>query len=194
MSTPHFASAALNLSWGAVLAYWAWSAHAAKPTEQIEPRALRLLAYWLPLGIAFWLLGPGEWFGHGVLREQFVPHALPVYAVGAALCLAGAALAIWSRWLLGSNWSSVVALKQDHELVEAGPYRLVRHPIYSGLLLLFIGNALLVGDWRGVLAVAIVAASFWRKLRLEETWLSRRFGPRYRDYMGRTRALVPGLL
>lgn len=194
MSMPLFATAGLRLSWGAVLAYWAWSAHGAKRTEQIEPRALRLLAYWLPLGIAFSLLGPGEWFGDSVLREQFVPHSLPVYGTGLASCMAGAALAIWSRWLLGSNWSSVVALKQDHELIQAGPYRYVRHPIYSGLLLLFLGNALMVGDWRGLLAVAIVAASFWRKLRVEEAWLAQRFGERYRDYMGRTRALVPGLL
>ena len=79
-----------------------------------------------------------------------------------------AALAIWSRWILGSNWSSVVVVKQDHVLVETGPYGRVRHPIYSGLLLLFLGNAMLVGDWRGLVAVAIVFASFWRKLRLEE--------------------------
>jgi protein-S-isoprenylcysteine O-methyltransferase Ste14 len=194
MSMPLFATAGLRLSWGAVLAYWAWSAHRAKRTEQIEPRALRLLAYWLPLAIAFSLLGPGEWFGDSVLREQFVPHSLPVYGIGLASCVAGAALAIWSRWLLGSNWSSVVALKQDHELIEAGPYRHVRHPIYSGLLLLFLGNALMVGDWRGLLAVAIVAASFWRKLRVEEAWLTQRFGEHYRDYLGRTRALVPGVL
>jgi protein-S-isoprenylcysteine O-methyltransferase Ste14 len=194
MSMPLFATAGLRLSWGAVVAYWAWSAHTVKATEQIEPRALRLVAYWLPLAIALLLLGPGEWFGHGALREHFVPHSPPVYGAGVALCLAGAALAIWSRWLLGSNWSSVVALKLDHELVEAGPYRYVRHPIYSGLLLLFLGNALLVGDWRGLLAVAIVAASFWRKLRVEEAWLTQRFGERYRDYMDRTRALVPGLL
>ncbi len=194
MSMPVFAAAGLRLSWGAVLAYWAWSARGAKPTEQIEPRALRLVAYWLPLAGAFALLGPGEWFGHGILREPFVPHSLPVYGLGTASCLAGAALAVWSRWLLGSNWSSVVALKQDHELVEAGPYRYVRHPIYSGLLLLFVGNALIVGDWRGLLAVAIVAASFWRKLRVEEAWLAQRFGERYLDYMRRTRALVPGLL
>ena len=194
MSMPVFATAGLRLSWGAVLAYWAWSARGAKATEQVEPRPLRLVAYWLPLALAVALLGPGEWFGHGLLREQFVPHALPVYAIGVASCLAGAALAIWSRWLLGSNWSSVVALKQDHELIEAGPYRHVRHPIYSGLLLLFLGNALLVGDWRGLLAVAIVAASFWRKLRVEEAWLTQRFGASYLEYMGRTRALVPGLL
>jgi protein-S-isoprenylcysteine O-methyltransferase Ste14 len=62
------------------------------------------------------------------------------------------------------------------------------------LLLLFLGNAMLVGDWRGLVAVAIVFASFWRKLRLEEAWLTERFGPAYGDYRSRTRALVPGLL
>jgi protein-S-isoprenylcysteine O-methyltransferase Ste14 len=70
----------------------------------------------------------------------------------------------------------------------------VRHPIYTGLLLLFLGNAVMVGDWRGLLAVAIVFASFWRKFRLEEKWLVERFGEPYRLYQSRTKALVPALL
>jgi protein-S-isoprenylcysteine O-methyltransferase Ste14 len=70
----------------------------------------------------------------------------------------------------------------------------VRHPIYLGMLLLLFGNAILVGDWRGVLAVVIVFLSFWRKLRLEERWLSGHFGDTYREYAARTHALLPGVL
>ena len=152
------------------------------------------MVYWLPLLIVALLLGPGDWFGHSLLREQFVPHTTLVYSLGLALAVSGAALAILSRMLLGRNWSATVQLKQEHELITTGPYRLVRHPIYTGLLLLFLGNAVMVGDWRGLLAVAIVLVSFWRKLRLEETWLTEHFGESYRLYQARTKALIPEVL
>lgn len=182
------------MCWLTVLVYWLWTARHVKPVQRTEARWLRLLVYWLPLVAVGLLLGPGDWFGHSLLRENFVPHTTLVYSIGLAMCIAGAALAIWSRHLLGRNWSSVVQLKQGHELVRAGPYRLVRHPIYSGLLLMVIGNVLMVGDWRGILALAILFASVWRKLRLEERWLTEQFGDAYRAYRTRTKALVPALL
>lgn len=191
---PPFFETGLRLCWYGLLGYWLWSARFAKAPSRSEPLPKRVLAYWLPLTVALLLLGPGEWFGHGLLREQFVPHTTPVYAIGLALCVAGVLLAIWSRHLLGRNWSGTVQIKRDHELVETGPYRIVRHPIYSGLLLLFFGNALMVGDWRGLLAVLIVFVSFWLKWRTEERWLIAHFGQCYLDYRRRTRALVPGLL
>jgi protein-S-isoprenylcysteine O-methyltransferase Ste14 len=96
--------------------------------------------------------------------------------------------------ILGRNWSGVVQLKQDHELIVRGPYSIVRHPIYTGLLLAFLGSALAIGEWRGLLATTIVAGSFWRKLRLEERWLCELFGEQYRAYMQRVKALVPCVL
>ncbi|HPF70313.1 MAG TPA: isoprenylcysteine carboxylmethyltransferase family protein, partial [Candidatus Krumholzibacteria bacterium] len=165
---PPFFSHALRATWLVLVAYWTCSARFAKGAAVKEPWPVRLAVYWLPLVAAVLLLGPGPWFGHSLLREQFVPHTTLVYSVGLALAIAGAALAIASRSLLGRNWSATVELKRDHELITRGPYRFVRHPIYTGLLLLFLGNAVMVGDWRGLLAVAIVFASFWRKLRLEE--------------------------
>ena len=191
---PPFFEHALRITWVAVLGYWLWAARSAKPVQQQEPFAKRVGVYWLPLLIAALLLGPGDWFGHSILREQFVPHTTLVYSSGLALAIFGAALAILSRMLLGRNWSATVELKREHVLITAGPYRLVRHPIYTGLLLLFLGNAVMVGDWRGLLAVAIVLASFWRKLRLEERWLTEHFGEPYRLYQARTKALIPAVL
>ncbi|MEO6304296.1 MAG: isoprenylcysteine carboxylmethyltransferase family protein, partial [Bacteroidia bacterium] len=75
-----------------------------------------------------------------------------------------------------------------------GPYKYVRNPIYTGLLLLFSGNALIVGDWRGILAVLIVFVSFWRKLKLEEQWLNTHFGEAYTNYKKQTKALFPFIL
>jgi protein-S-isoprenylcysteine O-methyltransferase Ste14 len=184
----------LRLCWLAVVVYWIVSARGVKPPARTESLLKRLVAYWLPLVVAALLLGPGGWFSHTLLREQFVPHTTLVYSTGLVLCAVGALLAIWSRFLLGQNWSGTVQLKQDHELIDAGPYRLVRHPIYSGFLLLFLGNAVMVGDWRGLLAVAIVFVSFWRKLKLEEQWLTQHFGEAYRAYQRRTKALVPAIL
>lgn len=191
---PPFFEHALRITWLVVLGYWLWAARSAKPTEQQEPPAIRLLAYWFPLLIAVLLLGSGDWFGHSLLREQFVPHTTLVYSVGLGLAIFGAVLAIFSRAMLGRNWSATVQLKQDHELITSGPYRLVRHPIYTGLLILFLGNAIMVGDWRGLLAVAIVFVSFWRKFRVEESWLSQHFGEPYRLYQARTKALIPMVL
>jgi protein-S-isoprenylcysteine O-methyltransferase Ste14 len=111
--------------------------------------------------------------------------------LGATLTFAGLAFAIWARFVIAGNWSSYVELKRDHELIVAGPYRWVRHPIYTGLLLAFVGSALAVGEWRGVLAVAIVAASFWRKLKLEEAVMRRQFGETYARYAARVPALIP---
>lgn len=193
-ATKQLFSQAFNLAWGGFGAYWLWSAIGVKATTRTEPRLLRLVAYWLPLAAAFALLGPGHWFEGSWLSERFVPKAVPVHAIGLAITVAGLALACWSRYLLGRNWSSVVQLKQDHELIDTGPYAVVRHPIYTGLLMAFLGTALKVGDWRGLLAVAIVFVSFWRKLRTEERWLGEQFGARYDAYRQRTKALLPGLL
>jgi protein-S-isoprenylcysteine O-methyltransferase Ste14 len=191
---PPFFDNALRLTWLSFVVYWLWSARTAKKATQQEPLWIRVCAYWLPLFVAVLLLGPGPWFGHSLLREQFVPHSTLVYSIGLGLAVCGAVLAIYSRFLLGRNWSATVQLKQDHELIRHGPYRLIRHPIYTGLLLLFLGNAVMVGDWRGLLAVAIVFASFWRKLRLEESWLARHFGQSYRDYQAQTNKLFPWVL
>jgi protein-S-isoprenylcysteine O-methyltransferase Ste14 len=142
--------------------YWVVTARRVKAAERTEPVVTRVVAYWLPLIAALLLLGGHPSGAYGMLGGRFVPRGTALEAVGAALCLAGSALAIWARYLLGTNWSGTVQLKRDHELIQRGPYRVVRHPIYTGLLLLFLGNALEVGEWRGLLAVAIVFASFWR--------------------------------
>jgi protein-S-isoprenylcysteine O-methyltransferase Ste14 len=191
---PDFFEQGLRLSWLAIFGYWIWSARRLKRTARFENPLKQLLLYWLPMIGAFYLLGPGERFGHGWLREQFVPHSTLVYSLGLALCVAGAALAIWARHLLGANWSGNVQVKEDHELITAGPYSRVRHPIYTGLLAMFAGSALMVGDIRGLVALAVMSVSFWLKLRAEEKWMLEQFGDRYRRYMQGTRALVPGLV
>jgi protein-S-isoprenylcysteine O-methyltransferase Ste14 len=128
------------------------------------------------------------------LDVRFVPAALWPAALGLALTFAGLAFAFWARARLADNWSSSVTLKRDHELIDDGPYRWVRHPIYTGLLVALAGAALAVGEWRGVIAVALAAVALWRKLRLEEAVMRRQFGDTYDRYAARTRALIPFVL
>jgi protein-S-isoprenylcysteine O-methyltransferase Ste14 len=115
-------------------------------------------------------------------------------AVGAALTLLGMSFMVWARSYLGRNWSGVASVKADHELITGGPYRWVRHPIYSGLALAFIGTAIAVGQWRGVLAVALALIAIVHRIRVEERFMREQFGAAYDAYAQRVRALVPGLI
>ena len=85
----------------------------------------------------------------------------------------GLAFSVAGRVWLGDNWSGTVTLKQDHELIRSGPYRWVRHPIYTGLLLAILGSAIALGEWRGLVALALVAVAFLRKVAIEERFLAR---------------------
>jgi protein-S-isoprenylcysteine O-methyltransferase Ste14 len=128
------------------------------------------------------------------LDARFVPLTTWAFRGGAAVAVAGFLFTVWAREHLGRNWSGIVTVKQDHELVVTGPYALVRHPIYTGLLLAFAGTALARSEWRGVSAVVIASLALWRKLTLEERWMQEQFAQQYRAYKHRVAALVPFVL
>jgi protein-S-isoprenylcysteine O-methyltransferase Ste14 len=177
--------------WLAWAAYWWVLSGRAKATERRESLFSRL-SYMVPLLLAGVLLFLPI-LQISVLNARFLPLAARVEwgAAGAVLNLAGLLLTVWARVYLGGNWSGTITIKEDHELITGGPYRLVRHPIYTGLLLAFIGVALARGEWRGILGVLIAAAAFWRKLRIEERWMRERFGDKYQTYSQRVSALIP---
>jgi protein-S-isoprenylcysteine O-methyltransferase Ste14 len=121
--------------------------------------------------------------------------ALPLALSGCLLALAGTALVLRSRAELGPAWSFVPKADQGTGLVTTGPYRLVRHPIYLGLALLAMGEALAFGSWPALTIVlsGIVPTFAWRA-RAEEKLLSRTFGERYEVYRERTKMIIPHLL
>ena len=185
---------AVKASWGVLGAYWLISSRGIKTTGRRETVAVRFLKYRLPLLAAMALIGPGHWYGEAWLHERFRPRAEAADWLGAAVLLGGVWLACWSRWILGRNWSLSVTLKHGHELIQRGPYRVVRHPIYTGLITAFAGTALAIGEWRALLAVLIAGASFWFKLRMEERWLGEQFGEAYAQYREHTKALIPRVI
>jgi protein-S-isoprenylcysteine O-methyltransferase Ste14 len=180
---------AMWLSWAA---YWWVLSRNVKSTTRHEPVTSRLL-HIIPLTLAVLLL----WIPSvplPVLRERFLPLTAWPFWVGAALTAGGLLFAVWARAHIGKNWSAIVTIKEDHELITTGPYAMVRHPIYTGLLLAFVGSAMARGEWRGVLAVLIAVWALWRKLRFEEHWMREQFGEAYQAYSRRVAALIPFIL
>jgi protein-S-isoprenylcysteine O-methyltransferase Ste14 len=112
---------------------------------------------------------------------------------GAALTLGGLLFAISARLYLGKNWSGLVQVKQDHELIRTGPYHFVRHPIYSGIILALIGTAICRRNVWGFAGVVLVCLGLWLKSRLEERFMVATFGAQYEDYRRTTGALLPRL-
>jgi protein-S-isoprenylcysteine O-methyltransferase Ste14 len=177
--------------WTAWALYWWLSARDVKDTARREPFASRLLHLGPMLLAAALLASPG--YGVPGLSAPIVPWTPALFWLGLAVTCGGLAFAVWARRTIGRNWSAIVTIKEDHELVTTGPYALVRHPIYTGLLLGFLGWATAVDRWRGPLAVVIVYLALWRKYRLEERWMRERFGAAYDAYRTRVKALVPFL-
>jgi protein-S-isoprenylcysteine O-methyltransferase Ste14 len=125
--------------------------------------------------------------------ELFPDHPL-CYFIGTVLLFLGMAISIWARVELGRNWSNVVTVKVGHELIQAGPYRWVRHPIYTGILLALAGSALAQDFWIDLAIVPLVFAGFWVKLLREEAWMREQFDAAYATYAARTKRLIPFLI
>lgn len=178
--------------WAVFLIYWQIAGARAKATTRLEPavsRILRTIAFLIAIGLFFIPEPLAPW-----LFVRLLPNPLACFWIGAAITIAGLLFAIWARIILGSNWSRSVTIKQDHQLITAGPYARVRHPIYTGILTGFLGSAVATGQLRGLVAFALVFLALWYKLRLEESWMRSQFGDVYVNYSRRTAALVPWLL
>jgi protein-S-isoprenylcysteine O-methyltransferase Ste14 len=187
-----FYEAFFPVVWILFLVYWQIKAIQTKTTQRLEPIASRILRVVI-FGIAIVLLSttriPLRW-----LYLQLWPAGLWPFWLGAAVTIAGLLFAIWAREHLGRNWSRSVTIKQGHELISTGPYAVVRHPIYTGILGGFLGMAIAISQVRGLIVVALVFFAFWLKFRMEEKWMRSQFGETYATYARKTAALVPYLL
>ncbi len=185
-------TAAAVAGWCALLLVWipgyVASRAAPRPPRRVGHRALQVMASGL-LILASALLVHRRLPG---LDLPVTPPDARFGAVGVALALAGIAFAIWARLVLGANWSGLVMrVKEGQELVQTGPYAIVRHPIYAGLLAAILGTALTVGTLASYLAVAAALAGILMRVEVEERLMAAEFGAAHDAFRGRTRKLVP---
>ncbi|HEX2702835.1 MAG TPA: isoprenylcysteine carboxylmethyltransferase family protein [Solirubrobacteraceae bacterium] len=176
--------------WIAWLIYWVVMAFKTKRTvERGGFFGYRLVA----LATAGVLVAGGQLFhlsAHSLLWRT--PFALGV--VSDCVVVAGVAVTVWARMTLGRNWSAEVTFKQDHELIESGPYALARHPIYTGLIIMAFGTAVNYGRAIGFALLAALCAGLWWKARQEERIMGSHFPDSYADYKARVHAIIPFLL
>jgi len=125
-------------------------------------------------------------------RAAALPHGRVLASASVVLFVAGLILRWWAIIMLGRFFTVDVTIEKDHELVERGPFRIVRHPSYTGVLLAFVGLGLSLRNWAALLVILLpIGAAFIRRMNVEEDALSRALGPRYTEYMRRTKRLVP---
>lgn len=175
--------------WIVFLLFWIISARKVKPVKRREPFHERVL-YMLPMMLSYVLLFD-DFLTFTALGRRFIPPDPRIGALGIFITAIGVAVAIWARVHLGENWSATVTVKAGHELIESGPYRTVRHPIYTGMLVATAGSALALGQARGLLALVVIGLGFYFKARKEERFMLTEFGEKYLAYSRRTGMLLP---
>jgi protein-S-isoprenylcysteine O-methyltransferase Ste14 len=177
--------------WAVFCLYWIVSALNRKVTKKRETFVQRL-GYSFPLLFGFLILfQPGLHYGR--LATRFIPEGPAWQWLGVAITAVGVAISIWARWHLGSNWSGVVTLKEGHELIRTGPYRAIRHPIYTGILVGMLGTIMTLGEVRGLVAMAVAWLSFYFKARREESFLAQEFGAAFVEHQRHTGMFFPKL-
>lgn len=176
--------------WIAFLVYWRIKAAGTKAAQRSEPAASGIVRA-ITFVVVIILLSVPRIPGLPWLYRQLWPSDIWSFWMGAVVTVAGLLFAVWARRHLASNWSSAVTIKQDHELITTGPYAVVRHPIYTGILTGFLGTAIALAQVRGVIGFVLIFVVLWAKLRMEEEWMRSQFGETYATYTHQTAALVP---
>ena len=177
--------------WFAWSIIWLLMAAWSKPSKRREFPWQRL-EHVIPMLIGFFLIynHVAEW---SFLAERIVPQNGAVSIGGLLLTLGGLFFSVWARIALGGNWSGTVTIKSGHNLIRRGPYKRIRHPIYTGLLASVVGTVLLEGEVRSLLGFVVILFALYRKAKREERFLSDEFGDGFAEHAKHTGMFLPRL-
>ena len=175
--------------WAAWAILWAAMAFFSKSNKRRESPGQRL-QHVIPAMLGFLLLfreGVGSpWFTRAIFPDDPV-----LMLVCVALTMLGLLFSVWARLALGSNWSGTVTIKANHQLIRRGPYRFIRHPIYTGMLTALLTTAITQRLVSGVLGFAVVFFALYRKALREESFLSQEFGDAFAEHQRHTGMFLP---
>jgi len=175
--------------WDVLLVVWVVLLFGMKRAKKLETPWERV-QHIAPVVVSFWLLYERQW---PMLDMRLFAESAAVLWAGVLVTALGVGISVWARLSLGTNWSGVVALKKEHELVRTGLYRWIRHPIYTGILVGFLGTELIQGHARGLLGFVILWLSFYFKARREENFLRQEFGEGFKEHARHTGMFLPKL-
>jgi protein-S-isoprenylcysteine O-methyltransferase len=180
--------AALILIW-ALSEFWlGWKRRSEERSRSRDRGTLRLLlvTVYVCIGLAVWLsYRPEGHIGNAGIRQ-------PLFWAGLLLMAAGFALRFWAIRVLARFFTIDVNIQPGHELIRRGPYRLLRHPSYTGSLMTFLGFGLALGNvWSLLVVMAPVTVAFLWRMRIEEHVLAEAFPAQYPEYARQTKRLIP---
>ena len=170
------------VGWGAFWAYWLAAAFSMRRTRIVWSQQLRIRVV---LVVAFIVLVRLH-----IFRDRGLNTGPWLVGLGLVLFALGLACAVWARVHIGRNWGPPMTQKEQPQLVTSGPYRLIRHPIYSGILLAGIGTAMAL-SWLGMIAVGLAGVYFVYSATVEEHYMAEQFPETYPAYRRATKMLVP---
>ena len=179
----------ISACWGVFFLVWVVAAIFTKRTVYRESGGRRL-RYLIPILIGWFLLFRGSRLPPP-FNLPIIPQTGVTLLVATVLCVCGVSFCVWARAVIGRNWSGTITLKENHELIVRGPYRLVRHPIYTGLLAMIFGTWLELGHLAGMIGVIFVFVSLWIKLSDEEEVMLKQFPDQYPAYRQRVKRIIP---
>lgn len=172
--------------WGV---WWLAMAFFSKSTKRGESLVQRI-EHLVPAMLGFTLIFREEFGGAWLAGPIFTGKPLLLVICVMATIL-GLLFAVWARLTLGANWSGMVTIKTDHQLVRRGPYRWIRHPIYTGMLAALLATAITQGLLSGLVGFAFVFLALYRKARREEFFLSQEFGDGFAEHRQHTGMFLP---
>jgi protein-S-isoprenylcysteine O-methyltransferase Ste14 len=178
--------------WIIFYTYWLISAWRNRSPFKRKESRLSLLSS-MTILIVIWMIFT-SWLEPGLMLERIVPDTFFFAFIGLLVTCAGLGFAIWARVHLGTFWSGLPAIRVDHKIIRTGPYRIVRHPIYAGILLGVTGTAIALGYFWIICTIFLMLAAFLLKIRMEEKFLKEEFGEEYTRYKAEVKALIPFLV
>ena len=178
----------IHICWAIFAVVWMVTAFSTKRTvrrEGIGPRGLMLFVVAAAAVLIWQSRRSRAW------DVVLFPPSEPLAIVAAIVCILGLLFTLWARFTLGRNWSGRITLKENHELIERGPYRLVRHPIYTGVLTMALATALSIGTAGAFAGWVLLCIGLSIKAAYEEKLLRSHFGGQYEEYRRRVKRIVP---